>query len=165
MRKCVFLFLFFLVIISCKEEAAKEVEVEEVPGSFSIQDYSKLQELAPDATEIVSSWPEFMAMEISMDVLKRASNTEDLKLAIEDLIEKEKALAESSYPKTFDILQIRSRQQLLRTFLYKVKGNLMDSREINESMEELITAYNAFKKQLNSISEKSLDVQLILNED
>ncbi len=152
-------------MISCKEEAAKEVEVEEVPGSFSIQDYSKLQELAPDATEIVSSWPEFMAMENSMDVLKRASNTEDLKLAIEDLIEKEKALAESSYPKTFDILQIRSRQQLLRTFLYKVKGNLMDSREINESMEELITAYNAFKKQLNSISEKSLDVQLILNED
>ena len=74
MRKCVFLFLFFLVIISCKEEAAKEVEVEEVPGSFSIQDYSKIQELAPDATEIVSSWPEFMAMENSMDVLKRVSN-------------------------------------------------------------------------------------------
>ena len=37
-------------------------------------------------------------MENSIDVLKRAYNTEDLELAIEDLIDKEKGLSESTYP-------------------------------------------------------------------
>lgn len=121
--------------------------------------------MGPDVLDVVSAWPEFMAMENSLEVLKRASNTEDLKLAIDDLIDKEKALGEGDYPEAFDKLQIKSRQQLLRTFLYKVKSNLLDNRDINEGMEELITAYNAFKNQFNVISGNTLDTKLILNEE
>ncbi len=152
-------------IFGCKEASTEPVENIKEPDAFSIQDYPKLIEMEPVVLSIVSSWPEFMAMENSFEVLKRASNTEDLKLAIDDLIEKERALVESDYPEAFDKLQIRSRQQLFRTFLYKVRGNLMDNRDVKEGMEELVTAYNAYKNQFNVISGRTLDAKLILDEE
>ena len=151
-------------MIGCQDTQPKVTETAQEPTSFSIQDYPKLLEFEQDVQSSVNSWPEFMAMENSFDVLKRASNTEDLKLAIDDLIEKEKALASSNYPEAFDKLQIKSRQQVFRTFLFKVKGNLLDSRDINEAMEELIVAYNAYKYQFNVIVSTTLDAKLILNE-
>ena len=157
--------MVLVIVSSCKERSAEEEAPPQEPNAFSIQDYPKLVEMEADVLAIVSSWPEFMAMENSFEVLKRATNTEDLKLAIDDLTEKEKALAEGDYPEAFDKLQIKGRQQLFRTFLYKVRGNLVDNRDIDEGMEELILAYNAFKNQFNVISGNTLDTKLILNEE
>ncbi|MEM8927153.1 MAG: hypothetical protein AAGC45_03030 [Bacteroidota bacterium] len=162
-------YAFWLIVLvwvsSCKDTSAEAVDPAQEPDAFSIQDYPKLIEMDPEVFTVVSSWPEFMAMENSFDVLKRASNTEDLKLAVDDLIEREKALGEGDYPEAFDKLQIKSRQQLLRTFLYKVRGNLLDNRDISEGMEELINAYNSLKNQLNVIGGNTLDAELILNEE
>ncbi len=157
--------MVLILAFGCRETSADEVDTPMEPNAFSIQDYPKLVEMGANVLAVVSSWPEFMAMEDSFDVLKRASNTEDLKLAIDDLIEKEKALAAGDYPEAFDKLQIKGRQQLFRTFLYKVRGNLIDNRDINEGMEELVNAYNAFKNQFNVISGNTLDAKLILNEE
>ncbi|MEO0573778.1 MAG: hypothetical protein AAF039_18915 [Bacteroidota bacterium] len=165
MGKYTFWVVIMVALLSCRETSNELVQTSQEPNAFSIQDYPKLIEMGPDVLDVVSAWPEFMAMENSLEVLKRASNTEDLKLAIDDLIDKEKALGEGDYPEAFDKLQIKSRQQLLRTFLYKVKSNLLDNRDINEGMEELITAYNAFKNQFNVISGNTLDTKLILNEE
>lgn len=165
MSKYIFFALVLVLISSCKETATEVVETGQEPDFFSIQDYPKLIETEPNVLSIVGSWPEFMAMENSLDVLKRASNTEDLKLAIDDLIEKEKTLADSDYPQMFDKQQIKSRQRLFRTFLYKVKGNLMDNRDVDKGMEQLVTAYNAYKNQFNVINDNTLDPKLILNEE
>ena len=129
-----------------------------------IQDFPEIIEIAPEVAVLMEDWEAYTAMETSFAVLKRATNTEDLKLAIDDLIEKEKALADSDYPSDFDKLQIKSRQQVFRTFLFKVKGNLMDNRAVDEGMEEMINAYNSYKNQFNILSGKVLDPKLILNE-
>jgi hypothetical protein len=165
MWKYTVLFCFALLLLGCKQEKPEVVDEEVAPEAFSMQNYPTLIELEPDVLPIVNSWPEFMAMENSFSVLKRATNTEDLKLAITDLIAQEKALAEGDYPQAFDKLQIKSRQQVFRTFLYKVQGNLQDSRDIDEAMKEMITAYNAYKNQFNVISGNTLDAKLILDEE
>ena len=72
-------------------------------------------------------------------------------------------MAESDYPGNFDKLQIKSRQQVFRTFLYKVKGNLNDRRDVAESMDQMMVAYNALRNQFNILSNNTLDANLILN--
>ncbi len=165
MHKYVCFVFLFLAFLSCNENKGPVANETSEPASFSFQDYPKLIELEESVLPTVSSWPEYMALENSIAVLKRATNTEDLKLAIDDLIDKEKALAESTYPAEFDKLPIKSRQQVFRTFLYKVKGNLQDNRAIQEGMEQLINAYNAYKKQYNFLSSTTLDPKLILDEE
>lgn len=161
-----YLILFFAIglMMGCKKQKKEEEVAAREPGSFSLQSFPEINEIGPEALAILSSWPEYMAMENSFAVLKRATNTEDLKLAIDDLVEKEKALADGDYPPDFDKPQIKSRQQVFRTFLFKVKANLMDNRDVNEAMEQMINAYNAYKQQFNIISSTTLDATLILDE-
>lgn len=159
----VFLATFF-IFIGCKDAEKKGVDVADGPEAFSFQNFPQERPIDQKALPIVNSWPEFKAMENSFSVLKRALNTEDLMLAIDDLIEKEKELSEASYPEEFDKLQIRSRQQVFRTFLYKVKGNLVDRRDVNKPMNQLLEAYNALIEQFNVLINNTLDAKLILDE-
>ena len=154
-----------VTFFACRNQNEGEVATDEAPESFSFQNLPQDATLDEEVTTLVADWQEFKAMESSYAILKRATNTEDLMLAIDDLIEKEKALAEASYPEQFDKLQIKSRQQVFRTFLYKVKGNLNDRRDVNKSMEEMMLAYNAYKNQFDNITNNTLDPKLILNEE
>lgn len=157
--------LFILgLIFSCKKQKQDEQVTVQEPEAFSIQSFPKEVEVVPEALPVLNGWPEYMALENSFTVLKRATNTEDVKLAIDDLIEKERELAKAQYPVDFDKLQIKSRQQLFRTFLFKIQGNLIDNRDITEGMEQMITAYNALRTQFNILSSNTLDAKLILNE-
>jgi len=165
MWKYTVLFCFAVLLIGCKQEKPELVDEQAAPEAFSMQNYPTLIELEPEVLPIVNSWPEFMAMENSFSVLKRATSTEDVKLAITDLIAQEKALAEGDYPQAFDRLQIKSRQQVFRTFLYKVRGNLQDNRDIDEAMQQMVKAYNGYKNQFNVISGNTLDAKLILDEE
>ncbi|BFP40755.1 hypothetical protein FGF1_16000 [Flavobacteriaceae bacterium GF1] len=152
-----------ITFFACRNQKEGEVATDDAPESFSFQNLPQDATLDEAAATLVADWQEFKAIETSYAILKRATNTEDLMLAIDDLIEREKTLAEGSYPEPFDKLQIKSRQQVFRTFLYKVKGNLQDRREVNKSMEEMMLAYNAFKNQFNNIVNNTLDPKLILN--
>lgn len=152
-----------IIFFACKNKKEGEFATDDAPESFSFQNLPQDVILDEAAATLVADWQEFKAMETSYAILKRATNTEDLMLAIDDLIEREKTLAEASYPEPFDKLQIKSRQQVFRTFLYKVKGNLKDRREVNKSMEEMMLAYNAYKNQFNNIINNTLDPKLILN--
>lgn len=165
MLKNLLFFFSVLFFMGCKEQKPFIDEEVTAPQTFSIQDFPEIIDIHQEAKSILESWPEYMAMENSFGVLKRATNTEDLKLAIDDLMEKEKELAKANYPTDFDKLQIKSRQQLFRTFLFKVKANLTDNREVNEGMEQLIGAYNNFRNQFNILSSTTLDPKLILGEE
>jgi len=165
MRKYIILLLTLGMIWSCKKQKQNEQASVQEPEAFSIQNFPKEVEIVPEALPTLNSWPEYMAMENSFTVLKRATNTEDVKLAIDDLIEKERELAKAKYPDDFDKLQIKSRQQVFRTFLFKVQGNLLDNRDVTEGMEQMILAYSALRQQFNILSSNTLDVKLILNDE
>ncbi len=165
MHKFLIALLIVLISTGCKRQPGEEVMLQEEEQDFSFRNMPKTPEINSAAGEILKDWKEYQDLENSFSVLRRASNTEDLKLAIDDLIEKEVAMAQGEYPAPFDQLQIRSRQRVLRTFLLKIKGNLAENRDVEEPMKQMLEGYNALKNQFNRITSNTLDKKLILNEE
>ena len=91
MQKLLGILLLFSVLLGCKktEPASAETTGEEL--AFNYQKLPQKTVINEKATAIVETWEEFKALNPSMDVLYKATNNEDLSLAIDDLIEKEKA--------------------------------------------------------------------------
>jgi len=119
--------------------------------------------LSPESAPIVEAWKEFSALGGSMDVLYKATNNEDLALAVDDLIEKEKELSAGNYPPNFDLQQVKSRQLVLRTYLYRLKASIEENQPTTQPTVEMLQAYNALRKQLNLLVKNQLDTQLILD--
>jgi hypothetical protein len=74
-------------------------------------------------------------------------------------------LAEGTYPEPFDSFQLKSRQMVMRTFLYKTKASILDNQPTTESTVKVLEAYNAMRRQLNLIMNSQLDKKLILDEE
>lgn len=165
MRKLLWMSMVFTVFWSCKKTEAVTEEPESEVLVFNYQKLPAKLTLNPEATTIVESWEEFKALTASIDVLYRATNNEDLSLAIDDLIEKEKLMAGGTYPELFNAFQVKSRQQVLRTYLYMVKSKILENQETTEPTIEMMEAYNALRKQLNIIVNSQLDKNLILDEE
>ena len=125
----------------------------------------KRLEFNDEVTGIIREWKEFQVLKSSFDVMYKASNNEDLALAIDDSLDKEQALREGEYPAPFDKPQIKSRQRVLLTYLLKTKACIADRTDVNEPMKQLLTANNAWRKQFNVIVNNKLDANLILNEE
>ena len=153
------------IFYGCKKEVKPEVVQDAGTEFVSFQNTPKTRTINPEVNDILSSWPEFQAFQNSYDVMYRAENNEDLVLAIDDLLEKEKGLRESTYPETFNKEQIKSRQKVLRTFLLKVKASLAEGTDVNEPIKQMLTARNAYRNQFNLIISSKLDTKLILNEN
>jgi len=164
MRKLLFNFVFLTLIFSCKNE--KKVELVENSNSkfISFQNTPETLQFNLETEEILNDWAEFENLQNSFEAIYRAANDEDLILAIADVLEKEKALRESTYPEIFDKFQIKSRQKVLRNFLLKVRGSLEEKTDIELPLKQMLTARNAFRNQFNIIISNKLDTQLILNE-
>ncbi|MFC4221417.1 hypothetical protein [Flagellimonas marina] len=165
MRKLLGLLIVFLVLFGCK---TNEEDAQEPQGTELVFEYQRMPEklaINPEATEIVKNWKEFTSFAASIDVLYKATNNEDLSLAIDDLIEKEKKLAEGTYPELFDTFQVKSRQRVLKTYMYKVKASILENQETTTPTIEMLEAYNAMRKQFNVIVNSQLDKELILDEN
>ena len=131
---------------------------------FDYQKMPKRTGINPEATEILNEWSEFQDFNSSFNVLYKATNNEDLVLAIDEIIKKEEELAKSEYPETFDEFQIKSRQRVVKTYLFKVKASIVNNAETTEPTIEMIKAYNALRAQLNVLVNSQLDKKLILDE-
>ena len=164
MRKLYPLLGALVLIISCNQ--GKENAGEDVTSGtdFDIAQLPKKINANAKSNEILQAWPEYNALETSFDLLYNAKNKEDLKLMIEDLIEKQKLLEVSEYPETFNKPQIKSRQKVFKTYVLKVKASLEDRKETMTPAKEMVTAYNALKTQFNVIVNNTLDTTLILDE-
>ncbi|MDC6361793.1 MULTISPECIES: hypothetical protein [Flavobacteriaceae] len=165
MRKLIVTLMAFAALWSCKNAENASEETEAVELVFNYQKLPSKLALNPEASAIVETWEEFKALSGSIDVLYKATNNEDLSLAIDDLIEKEKLLEKGTYPELFDSFQVKSRQQVLKTYLYKVKSKVLENQETTEPTIEMVEAYNAIRKQLNVIVNSQLDKKLILDEE
>jgi len=156
--------LIYLLLFSCKEKQAPALETDGEAASFTFQNMPKINAVNDDVTEILGDWEAFQELSNSFQVLFRASNSEDLALAVDDLLEKEKLLRESKYPETFETSQIKSRQKVFRTFLLKIQASIQDRTDVYEPMKQMLLAYNAMRRQFNVIENNKLDIDLILNE-
>lgn len=165
MQKLFVLSIAFVLIFGCKKKVEEELDATNELVFFSFQDMPKKQVVNAEANEILMNWKEFQDLEISFEVLYRASNNEDLALAVEDLLEKETALRAGEYPGTFDKPQIKSRQRVFRTYLLKLQASIQDRTDVNEPMKQLLTANNAWRNQFNVIISNQLDTKLILDEN
>ncbi|MEM1337001.1 MAG: hypothetical protein AAF717_05180 [Bacteroidota bacterium] len=165
MRKFVVFLAAFMLLSGCKNEGEQEGNSEQAAEDFSFRNMPKGVPIQQEALQILEDWQEYKGLEESFSVLKRASNTEDLELAIDDLIEKEAILAKGEYPVPFDQLQFKSRQRVLRTFLLKIKGNLEDRQDVEQAVVQMLEAYNAMKMQFNILTSSTLDKKLILDEE
>ena len=165
MQKLFLLGVAFMLIFGCKKEVKDESDSANELVFFSFQDMPKKQAVNAEANQVLMNWKEFQDFESSFEVLYRASNNEDLALAIEDLLEKETALRAGEYPITFDKPQIKSRQRVFRTYLLKLQASIQDFTDVNEPMKQLLTANNAWRNQFNVIISNKLDTKLILNEN
>ncbi|MEL6916299.1 MAG: hypothetical protein AAFO99_01080 [Bacteroidota bacterium] len=133
-----------------------DVVSEELPQVFKVNARAK---------SMLEEWPEFNALETSFNAIYKADNREDLTFAVEDLLEKEKLLAKSKYPETFDKSQIKSRQKVVKTFMLKVEAGLDDRTDVMEPMKEMVQAYNAMRNQFNVLVNNTLDTKLILDDE
>lgn len=165
MQKLLIYFVLIGSFFSCKKEGKPDTVVNSTTQFVSFQNTPKTVTINAEASKILNSWPEFQALQNSFEVMYRAENNEDLVLAIDDILEKEKALRESIYPEVFDKEQIKSRQKVVRTFLLKIKASLAESTDVNEPIKQMLTARNAFRNQFNRIISSKLDTKLILNEN
>ena len=164
MQKLLGILVLMLLLNACKkvEEAPVELNTEEL--EFNYQKMPEKIDINPEASAIVANWQQFKDLNASIDVLYKANNNEDLALAIDDLIEKEKELEAGQYPELFDSFQVKSRQMVMRTFLYKAKTSILENQPTTEPTIKVLEAYNSIRKQLNVIMNSQLDKKLILDE-
>lgn len=165
MRKLSYCIAVLLLWTACKNNNATPDKIADESLAFNYQKMPKKIELNPEATQLVEDWIEFKTLSSSFDVLYKARNNEDLILAIDDLIEKEKLLEASTYPGILDDLQIKSRQRVLKTYFLKVKASILNNHDTTAPSIEMLEAYNAFRKQFNVVVNSQLDEKLILDEE
>lgn len=151
-----------LLFISCGSGNKQEGITDTSMFDVSTEKWPKKTPILSKAMVILKGWPEFNALETSFDALYSVENKEDLKLVIEDLIEKQNLLADSQYPESFDISQVKSRQKVFKTYLLKTKNYLEFQQDPHEPTLEMINAYNIFRNHFNIVINSALDTKLIL---
>ncbi|MEX0313848.1 MAG: hypothetical protein AB3N18_06695 [Allomuricauda sp.] len=165
MRKLCCLIAVLSLLIACKNNTDTTEEIQDQELAFNYQKMPKRLDLDAKVTELVEDWVEFKTLTSSFDVLYKAKNNEDLILAIDDLIEKEKLLEASTYPGILDDLQIKSRQRVLKTYFLKVKASILNNQDATDATVEMLNAYNTFRKQFNVVVNSQLNEKLILDEE
>lgn len=163
MRKIWFYGLVFIVFISCKQDKS---EVTEDTSAFDIstENWPGKTRVNTKANAILKEWSAYVDLDKTFDGLYTVENTEDLNLIVEDLIERQKLLAESEYPQSFDRPQIKSRQRVFQTFILKTKGDLEYRVDPQQSVREMIDAYNVFRYQFDIITNNTLDIEKLLEQ-
>ncbi len=164
MRKVFVLLCLLLVISACKKEVRQDAGTGAITANFDIGQWPKKTIVNAKANDILKEWPEYIAFENSFERIYTIENTEDLELIIEDLIEGQKVLAESTYPEPFDKPHIKGRQVALKTYILKTKGSLEYRLDLQEPITQMIDAFNALRNQFNVIVNSSFDARLILEE-
>jgi hypothetical protein len=163
MTKIVVLFIFLVLLVSCK--GGQDQAITEDTSSFELQTekWSKKTTLNSKAAEITKNWEAFNALQASFDAVYKVGNTEDLSLVLEDLIEKQKVLETSKYPEKLNKAQIKSRQKVFHTYILKTKGDLVYRIDAQKSVLQMIDAHNSMLNQINVITNNTLDLKSLLD--
>lgn len=161
MARLCFISFYLLLVYGCRDAAETEVVAATAAENLKGAEFPEKTVLRPGVRDIVNGWTEFQELENSMQSLYRVENREELQLLLDDLIDNEKALAESEYPDLFNKPQVFSRQKVFKTRLLQVKANLEYRKETSTAVEDMIGAYNIFCNQFNVLLHSNLDTDLL----
>ena len=164
MPKFLYFLVFLLVLGSCGQSTS-EKPTEEV-SSFGVmaEELPPVSSLNAKANSIVMDWKEFDDFDKSFNRIYTIDYREDLILVIDDLVEKQKLLEKGEYPEEFNIPQIKGRQKVVKTYILKTKADLEYRLNPENSIKEMISAYNALREQFNVTVNNVLPTELIENE-
>ena len=157
--------VMILLIFSCKRNLNPELQTGDADMEINAEDLPKRVAVNTKSNDILQEWPEYVAFDNRFTAIYNVSNNEDLILLVVDLIEKQKQWEESTYPEVFDVAQIRSRQQVVKTYLLKIKSALDYRDDFETPTREMIDAYNGLRGQFDVIMNRTLDPKLLLDED
>jgi len=145
-----FLAIFFLVIFgSCNYNNSGSQEPQDADWEVAIANLPKKNKVNAKAQNILKDWKAYGVFEASFDKLYKVEFREDLVLLVEELVENQKLLEASNYPAEFDIPQIKSRQKVLKTYILKIKGNLEYRQHPEQTLKEIIIAFNHLRTYFN----------------
>lgn len=164
MRKFLVLGVTLMLLFSCrnKEDIAPIDQTDKL--EFDVQKLPKKSILNNGTRAVLEPWLEFNELDVAFDALYSVENYEELILLIDEFIEKQNALAASTYPEIFDKPQVKSRQKVFKTYILKVKATLEYRKDPMEASIEMVNAYNGMRNQLNVLVNSNLDTKMILDE-
>ncbi|TLF45397.1 hypothetical protein [Maribacter aurantiacus] len=165
MPKFLYFLLFLLVLGSCKDVVQESANVAESSFETMANELPPVVAVSAKSDAILAQWKEYYSFHQSFERIYTIGFREDLVLVIEDLVEKQKLLEASEYPAEFNIPQVKGRQKVVKTYILKTKGDLEYRLNPENSIKELITAYNALRKQFDVTVNNTLPTDLIENED
>lgn len=160
MRK-LFPLILMLVLGACKQQQSNtNPDTSRVMAIGEIQ-LPQLINLHPDTQKEILKWEKFQEFESSFKGLYSIENREDLKLVVQDLIEKYQELNASSPPEKLNLSQVKSRMVVVLTKLYLIKENLDYNQELESEIVAVVDAYNDLRAQMNSQLTNTLDTKTI----
>ena len=164
MKKNVVLVLLLLGFLSCGEKKVEEVKEDPTLALVDLKKLPKKVEPSFEAIEVLKDWTEYNALNSSVKKIYDTDTKEDLVVVLEDLIEKQKLLETSAYPEVFNKPDIKSRQKVFKTYLLKIKSNLVYDINPREAVIEMIKAYNAFNNQFSIVIASTIDPKVLFDE-
>jgi len=165
MAKIYLMGMCLLLLCQCRNGSETDTAQAQQETDLPTSGLPKKIELNTGARQLVREWPQFLDLENSLDGLYRTMNREDLRLFLDEILEKEKLLAASDYPELFDSPQVIGRQKVFKTYLLKAKAQIEYREEPMTALGQMMDAYNALCEQLNLMVHGKLDHELLSDEN
>lgn len=164
MKKNIVITLLLLGFLACGEKKVEEVKEDPARALVDLKKLPKTVEPSFEAMEVLKNWTEYNALNTAVKKIYTTETNEDLVVVLEDLIEKQKLLEASSYPEDFDKPAIKSRQKVFKTYLLKIKSNLVYDINPRVAVIEMVKAYSALNNQFSIVISSTLDPKILFDE-
>ena len=164
MKKNFVIALLLLGFLACGEKKAEEVKEDPALALVDLKKLPKTVEPSFEAMEVLKNWTEYNALNTAVKKIYTTETKEDLVVVLEDLIEKQKLLEASAYPEVFDKPAIKSRQKVFKTYLLKIKSNLVYDINPRIAVIEMVKAYSALNNQFSIVISSTIDPKILFDE-
>jgi hypothetical protein len=164
MKKVLLIIFIILGYTSCGEQKSDAVKDDVAKDLVDLKKLPKKVEPSTAAVEILKDWTEYNALNGTIISFYSAETEEDLTVLIDGLIEKQKLLEASNYPEQFNRPDVKGRQKVFKTYILKVKSNMLYDINPREAVIEAVEAYNAFNNQFSIVLSSKIDTELLFDE-
>lgn len=148
MKNIVFL-IFFLSVVACHNSPAKRAGDANVSSHWPMDSLPSIEVWQPTDSSWVSKTEGFTNFSNRLKDLNAVTSDPDLKMLIEELIEKERILETDTKEAPFDKPEVMSRLLVIRTFLGEIQANIENEQELRKPIQSLMEANNALQNQLS----------------
>lgn len=157
--------LLILALLSCKGEETREPKESSAPQGLQIDSLQDVTKPNAIAIEMLRKWPEFNALEQSLQAIPNVDSRSELNIVLDNVEEKIILLKDSEFPEDFDTPRVKSRIKVMRTLMLKAKADIAYRNDPAATVKELWEAYGNLNRAFNVIANNNLDTKLLLDEE